>query len=173
MSWSGLGDKFDRSVGRVTERVNRRLTRRDALRTAVLGGAASVAAVTLGQKPALAVDCQCGPTPRCNRYDSSPCPKTPGCPTGFKLCKNRSDQFCSCINGHGNTAGSCCLWSSGNWIACTGLGSGHGYKVCSDCVRHNGCSRWCTCLSNCVCCTCTTAEDIRREQLRLSALAAE
>lgn len=174
MGWSRIGDKLDGSVGRAAEKVNRRVSRRDALRTAVLGGATGFAALTLGQKPALAQACDCGPTPRCDNYGvHAPCPTTPGCPDGFKLCKNKSNRHCSCDQGHFNTFGSCCEWSSGTWIACTGLGNGMGYEVCSDCVGPNGCGHWCTCLSQCVCCDCTSPEDVRREQKRISALAVD
>lgn len=170
-----MADRFDAGVGNAVERMARRLSRRDALRTAVLGGAASVAALTLGQKPALAVTCECGPTDRCSHYNRT-CPSSPGCPEHYIRCKNKSSNYCSCDQGHYNWQGYCCEYSGGTWIACTGLGSGHGYKVCTDCLgprpgKH--CRDWCTCLSACVCCSCTTAKDVRGEQKRLAALGAD
>jgi hypothetical protein len=167
-----MGDKFDARVGNIAERINRRMTRRDALRTAVLGGAASIAALTLGQKPALAVTCECGPTLHCAHYGHK-CPTGSGCPSGYILCKNSSSAYCSCDQGHYNWQGYCCEYSSGTWIACSGLGNGHGYEVCSDCLGpKRECTYWCTCLSECICCDCNNSEDVRAEHKRISALAA-
>ena len=55
-------------------------------------------------------------------------------------------------------------------IACTGLGHGYGYKICKDCIFRHRCRDWCTCLTECVCCTCKTAADFKEEQYRLEML---
>lgn len=167
-----MSERLDTGVGNVVEKMARRLTRRDALRTAVLGGATGLAALTLGQKPALAVTCECGPTLHCSHYHHT-CPSGSGCPSGYILCKNSSSAYCSCDEGHYNWQGYCCEYSSGTWIACSGLGKGHGYEVCSDCLGpERECTYWCTCLSSCICCDCKTASDVRREHERISALSA-
>ena len=48
-----------------------------------------------------------------------------------------------------------------------GLGKGLGYKVCYDCIGASGCEGWCTCLSECICCDCETAHDVKAEQHRI------
>jgi hypothetical protein len=48
-----------------------------------------------------------------------------------------------------------------------GIGKGFGYKVCYDCIGKSGCPGWCTCLSNCICCNCLTARDVKTEQNRI------
>jgi hypothetical protein len=166
-----LGDQIDARVAAVAERIIRTMTRRDALRTAVLGGTAGIAALALGQRPALAVTCYCGPTIPCARYHHT-CPSAAGCPPGYIACKNSSSAYCSCDQGHYNWQGYCCEWASGNWIACSGLGDGYGYKVCSDCLGPaRECTYWCTCLSSCICCDCKNEKDVRAEQERLAAAA--
>lgn len=162
-----MGEKLDTRVGSIAERINRRMTRRNALRTAVLGGAAGIASLALGQSPALAVTCDCGPTYRCGHY-GYPCPNT-GCPSGYSLCKNSSTAYCSCDQGHYNRQGYCCEYSSGQWVACSGLGHGYGYELCYDCLGPGHCADWCTCLSTCICCQCLTPQDVRQEHKRLQA----
>jgi hypothetical protein len=49
------------------------------------------------------------------------------------------------------------------------IGHGYGYKVCYDCIGKAGCAEWCTCLSQCICCECETASDLKSEQRRLQA----
>lgn len=163
MSWARMGEALDARVGSMAEKITRRISRRDALRTAVVGGATGVATLVLGQKPAFAVYCYCGPTYHCSYYRHT-CPSRPGCPSGYILCKNSSSAYCSCDQGHYNQQGYCCEWAAGSWIACSGLGSGHGFKVCSDCLGPaRECAYWCTCLSSCQCCNCTTPADVRAE----------
>ena len=155
MSWKRAGDRFDERVGDLAERIARRVSRRDAVRGALLGGATGLAAIALGESPAQAQACMCGPTRRC-----SGCPDT-GCPHGYHLCKGSFTSDCF------NDQGYRCEWPQGYWIACMGKGSGLGYKVCYDCKNKAGCSEWCTCLSKCVCCDCETALDVSNEQHRL------
>lgn len=155
MSRKSLGERLDDRIGDLTERTARRLSRRDAFRRAVLGGTAGLAAVALGERPAFAATCRCGPTRRC-----SGCPAV-GCPPGHHLCKGSFTSSCF------NTQGYRCEWPQGTWIACTRLGKGLGYKVCYDCIGAGGCRQWCTCQSACICCECHTAADVRAEQLRL------
>ena len=155
MSRKNLAASVDARIAAMTERVVRRMSRRDALRSAVVGGTAGVAALALGQLPAQAATCTCGPTRRCAH-----CPGL-GCPSGYHLCKGSFTS--SCINKQGFR----CEWPSGTWIACMNIGKGYGYKVCYDCINASGCKNWCTCLSECICCQCETARDIRAEQRRI------
>ena len=141
--------------GGLSERIARKVNRRDALRRAVVGGTTGLAALALGASPAQAAGCYCGPTRRCAR-----CPGV-GCPPGHHLCKGSFNG--SCFNSQGFR----CEWPQGSWIACMNLGKGMGYKVCYDCIGHTGCKDWCTCLSECICCGCNNPADIRAEQRRL------
>ena len=163
-----VGEKLDGHVAGIAERVVRTISRRDALRTGVLGGAGAVAALTVGERPASgATGCYCGPTYRCGHW-GNPCPQH-GCPTyGFVLCKN-DGSYCSCRGGGRNSQGYCCEYASGYWVACTGLGRGYGYKLCFDCKR-NSCYFWCTCLSATKCRYCTSPADFHKEQARTQAL---
>jgi hypothetical protein len=144
--------------GSLTERVARRMSRRDALRRVVMGGTTGLAALAVGNSPAQAQTCACGPTQRCAK-----CPDV-GCPSGYYLCKGSYSSDCF------NAQGYRCEWPSGNWIACMGLGKGLGYKVCYDCIGPSGCEGWCTCLTKCICCNCDSPADIRAEQQRLQHL---
>lgn len=158
MNWRQWGAKADARIGDATERAMRRMNRRDVVRTAVLGGAASIAAVAVGERPSFAASCDCGPTKRC-----AGCPAT-GCPSGYSLCLGSSTSNCF------NSQGFRCEWPSGEWVACSGLGRfGHGIEICYDCKGSSGCKGWCTCLSQCICCNCTTAADVVGEQRRLKA----
>jgi hypothetical protein len=75
-----------------------------------------------------------------------------------------------------NTAGQCsgCIYSSGNWISCTGQGTcRNGYVVCTDRrPSGGGCSGTCTCKSACICCGCFTPTEMAAEQNRLHTLVA-
>jgi hypothetical protein len=158
MSWRQAGERFDARIGDLTERAVRRVNRRNALRGVVLGGTAGLAALAIGERPAQAADCQCGPTKRC-----SGCPDI-ACPDGYGLCKGSPTS--SCFNSQGYR----CEWPQGTWIACMGLGKGYGYRVCYDCIGPGGCEDWCTCLSECICCKCRTVTDVRAEQHRIQLL---
>lgn len=155
MTIGHVGQTLDRAVGDATETLTRRLTRRDVVRRAVLGGATGIAFFSIGQRSAFAAGCQCGPTSRC-----SGCPSD-GCPSGYSLCKKPSSGNCT------NNQGYNCIYPSGYWIACSGLGfCGNGYETCYDCIGPSGCAGWCTCLSSCYCCECCTPEQVRAEALR-------
>jgi hypothetical protein len=75
MSWRIFGSTFDDKVGDLAERAARRMTRRQAVRTAVLGSATGIGALTIGVQPALG-SCvgNCGPTPRCSGCPGYGCP---------------------------------------------------------------------------------------------------
>jgi hypothetical protein len=149
--------RVDDRIGSVTERVVRKVNRRDALRRVVIGGTTGLAALAVGASPAqAAASCDCGPTRRC-----SSCPGV-GCPPGHHLCKGSFTSNCF------NTQGFRCEWPSGSWIACMNLGRGLGYKVCYDCIGAGGCRHWCTCLSECICCHCASPADIKAEQRKLA-----
>ena len=160
MAWRQLGSSFDARVSQMTERAARKMARRNILRTVFVGGAASIAAISIGETPALAADCagNCGPTPRCKSCRPTECPH------GYVLCKG--SPWGDCFNKEGYR----CEWPKGMWIACTGLGHGYGYKICKDCIFRHRCRDWCTCLTECVCCTCKTAADFKEEQYRLEML---
>jgi len=152
-----LGPMADGAAGPLGERVARKVNRRDALRRVILGGTTGLAALAVGTNPAqAAASCWCGPTRRCDH-----CPDI-GCPPGHQLCTSAFNNG-NCIN----TQGFPCEWPQGSWIACIGLGKGLGYKVCYDCIGRSGCSQWCTCLSECICCRCASPADVRAEQRRI------
>jgi hypothetical protein len=168
-----LGQKFDARVARLSEGIARRISRRDALRAAIIGGVTSIATLSIGQRPALANYCDCGPTSRCNRYGHR-C-RAYRCPSGYETCKNRHDDYCSCSRGHYNRQGYCCEYANGKWVACNRLGKGHGYRMCYDCVGHGhnraeDCADWCTCLTECICCHCRSAKEVRSELNRIQQL---
>jgi len=156
MAWRQFGSSFDARVSQMTERASRRMSRRNILRTVFVSGAASIAAISIGETPARASDCagNCGPTPRCRNCRPTECPH------GYILCKGSPSSDCF------NKEGYRCEWPSGMWIACTGLGHGYGYKICKDCILPHRCPDWCTCLTECLCCNCKTAADFKEEQRR-------
>ncbi len=160
MAWRQFGSSFDARVSQMTERAARRMSRRNILRTVFVSGAASIAAISIGETPALAADCagHCGPTPRCKGCRPTECPH------GYILCKGSPSGDCF------NKEGYRCEWPRGLWIACTGLGHGYGYKICKDCIFRHRCRDWCTCLTECVCCHCKTAADFKEEQYRIQML---
>jgi hypothetical protein len=157
MAWRQFGSSFDARISQMTERATRRMSRRNVLRTVFVGGAAGIAAISIGEPPAFADDCNrhCGPTRRCGRCRPTECPH------GYVLCKGSFTSDCF------NNEGYRCEWPHGYWIACTGLGHGYGYRICKDCIFRHRCHDWCTCLTDCVCCGCRTAEDFKQEQLQI------
>lgn len=159
-----LGARFDARLGRGAERIVRKIDRRTALRSGILGGAATIGAIVLGQNPASAarpnsVRCpqECGPSPLC----SSGCPQgvgQAGCPPNHTLCKKPS--VC------GNKA---CDYYDGSWVHCEGYGPcGMGYTLCQDC-KPNGNCHICICISGVACSGCCTPSDVIAEQRRIQA----
>jgi hypothetical protein len=151
MIWKQLGEGLDTRIGDVSERATRKMTRRVALRTVVVGGVSGLGALALGQRPAFAAPrcsqgVDCGRTPSCN-YQTFCGGGDSGCPSGYHLCKLSG----SCgTNKTRNEQGYWCEWNSGYWVACTGCGSGGaGSRLCLDCVGPGGCAEWCTCVSPC------------------------
>jgi len=157
MTQRQFGSSFDTRINQMAERATRRMSRRNILRTVFVGGATSIAAISIGETPALADDCtrHCGPTSRCKRCRPTECPR------GYVLCKGSFSGDCF------NNEGYRCEWPHGYWIACTGLGHGYGYRICKDCIFRHRCNDWCTCLTDCVCCSCKTAADFKAEQLQM------
>ncbi len=150
-----LGERFDSSVGGLAERLSRRLSRRDALRTAIVGSAAGIAALTLGETPASAATFDCGPTRRCDNYYGN-------CPSGYSLCKGSSTSNCFNYQGYR------CEWPSGYWVAASGFGKcNEGFYLCYDCIGPGGCTDWCTQLSGLICGNCCKPENVRAEQKRI------
>lgn len=147
MSWKEEETGLDSSVGKLVETVHRRISRRNALRTAVIGGVGTFASLAVGQSPAGAISCDCGPSPRCSSGQGGD-----GCPSGKSLCKKPT---CSCE------------WTSGYWVACTGFGlCKNGYELCYDCHSSGSCTI-CTVLSGIYCSGCCSATDLREEQHRI------
>src|SRR6516165_6703724 len=111
MTWRQFGSTFDARVNQMTERATRRMSRRNILRTVFVSGAASIAAVSIGETPALADDCtsHCGPTPRCSHCRPTEWPQGLwiacnglGHGYGYKMCKDcifrhRCRDWCTCL----------------------------------------------------------------------------
>lgn len=152
--WRGIGREVDARIGRMTEKAVRVVSRRAALRTAILTGAAAAGAVALGQRPAFAaVRCpeRCGPSPLC----SHGCPAL-GCPRHHRLCKHPP-----------YSCGGLCVWSTGTWVHCTGYGKcGQGFTLCQDCKPSHSCDI-CICVSGVVCKDCCTAADVHAEREKM------
>jgi hypothetical protein len=148
---SRMGDQVDRGIGVVSEKATRWMTRRAAMRSAVIGAVAGIGAVALGQTPAFAApNCSsgvdCGPTPSCNNFTFCG-GGSGGCPSGYSLCKLSGP----CGTGKKkNRWGFWCEWSSGHWVACNNCSGSGTYRLCLDCVGPSGCSGWCTCVSPCL-----------------------
>ena len=159
MGWASFGTRLDSKVGELAERTTRAVTRRQAVRTVLVGGATGIASLAVGVDPALA-SCagNCGPTRRCSNC------RPHRCPSGYVLCKGSSTSNCFNYQGYR------CEWPAGHWTACTGLGRGYGYKICQDCIGPGGCRYWCTCLTECKCCNCTTQAEVVAEQHRVQEL---
>jgi hypothetical protein len=158
MTSKHLGTRFDARVGTATERIARRITRRDAVRTAILTGAATVGAIAVGQVPArAAITCpqKCGPSPMCT---SPACPTTSGCPSGKVLCK-KPPSTCSA-----------CEYATGSWVHCHGYGRcGQGFTLCQDCHKSGSCYV-CICLSGILCGQCCSPADVLAEYQRTQEL---
>ena len=173
MVWKGAGANLDSRIGGFAERVNRRLTRRTALRAGIVGSVAGLASIAMGESPAAAYPFSpgCGPTVSC-----SGCGYPQGCPSGYDLCKQSSlcgtpPKAGGVGGGVANDQGFWCEWLGGIWESARNLGHGHGYTLCYDCVKSpidsSTCDTWCTCASACICCQCTTKQDVLTEQKRL------
>ncbi len=169
MTWKDVGTNLDSRVGTIAERVNRRLTRRNALRAGIVSSVAGLAAIASGESPAAAYPYSpgCGPTKYC-----SGCPYPQGCPSGYELCKQSS--LCGTPpskggvgGGSANNQGYWCEWLGGIWESANNLGHGLGYTLCYDCVSspidEAACDTWCTCPSACICCNCQTIAEVRAE----------
>lgn len=157
--WQELGRRIDTRIGRGVEKAGRIISRRAALRTAILTGATAAGAVALGQRPAFArVHCpeRCGPSPLCRHG----CPHL-GCPPRHSLCK--SPPY-SC--------GGWCVYATGTWVHCTGYGKcGRGYRLCQDCRRHHSC-HICICVSGILCRDCCHRRDVEAEAERIQRMIA-
>lgn len=162
-----LLEEFDKQVSVFAESLARRLARRKMLGAAVKGAVATIAAATIGQftniGQAFAVSCTCDD----NWTTGVPCDSigyhcSPSsyCPSGCAVC---------CCND----CGGWCNYPSGSWVSCQGLGTcGNGYKICTDCKCAGSCNHKCTCLSQCICCSCCKKEDVQAEMRRLATLSA-
>jgi len=160
-------EDFDKHVSILSESLARMLSRRKMVGSTIKGVFATVAAATAGQltnvgEAFASHHCTCDDNwtvgkPCANLGHT--CPHHSGCPQGCVVC-------------HSNDCGGWCNWSTGKWVSCHGLGTcGKGYKICTDCKCLH-CSHKCTCLSQCICCSCCTSADVRNEMERLAAVGA-
>jgi hypothetical protein len=86
----------------------------------------------------------------------------PNCPPGRKAKKCPDGyQRCRTVDGVQQCPG--CIYESGFWVSCTGLGEGFGYKICIDCVIPGDCDSSCGCRSSVICRHCTSAADVKAE----------
>ena len=134
----------------MSERLARRISRREAVTTFAKGAAGSVAAFTLGDfiRPSKAyashAEC-CFPFGYCGVHL---CPSANSCPSGWTVCRS--------------TDCSACPYSDGDWVStqCSPCGPGAlSYRMCRDC-RKNGCADKCTCVTSCLCSNCTTPAEV-------------
>jgi hypothetical protein len=75
------------------------------------------------------------------------------CPDGYKRCRK--------IDGEPQCPG--CVYETGYWVSCTGLGEGFGYKICIDCWIPGDCDTTCSCKSKTICKKCSSAADVKAE----------
>jgi hypothetical protein len=91
------------------------------------------------------------------------CPSAGGCPSGCKVCKYP-----------GGTCPSSCGYDDGNWWVWGCGPTGMGAVICYDCQcpsTSTYCNGLCGCRSSCICCHCTTPQELAQEVLRVSAAA--
>lgn len=137
---------IDHRISEISEDANRRIDRRDFLRTFVRRAAGVAAALSIADlaaiRQALATEtealCQCA-YPGCGHCTTclnKQCPRR-GCPSGCTKC-TRND-----------CAG--CPYGDGSWVCCTNCcgSDGSGYLLCFDC-KCPGCAQMCGCRSNCL-----------------------
>lgn len=87
------------------------------------------------------------------------CPGAGGCPSGCKVCKASG----TCPSNCGYPSG---MW----WVFGCGPG-GMGAVQCYDCQcpsSSTGCNGLCGCRSNCICCSCTTPQELARVVRQMS-----
>lgn len=152
-AWKRIGARIDDRIGAGAEKAGRFVSRRAALRTAILTGATAIGSLALGKAPAFAaVRCpeSCGPSPLCSQH----CPPL-GCPAHHSLCK---------VRGGKNPCPGLCVWPNGTWVHCVGYGNcGEGFKLCQDCKPSGSCNI-CICISAVLCRQCCTPQDVRNER---------
>lgn len=157
-------EDFDKQVSIWSESAVRAVNRRRFLHKAAKGAFATVAGLTLGTfvniKDAFAITCTCDWACGVQCYGTGLYHAS--CPSGCVPCIP-SDNCYNCPPGQ-----QLCPYSDGSWVSCTGLGLGGGYKICRDC-RCTSCSSACTILSDCICCSCYTPQQVEAEMRRLAA----
>ena len=95
----------------------------------------------------------------CSEPGGRVCPDCPPgrgakkCPDGYRRCRK--------IDGEPQCAG--CVYDTGYWVSCTGLGEGFGYKICIDCWIPRDCTTTCGCRSKIICKHCSSAADVKAE----------
>ena len=75
------------------------------------------------------------------------------CPDGHKRCQT-IDGVPECVG---------CVYETGWWVSCTGLGEGFGYRICIDCWIPRDCETTCGCRSAVICRHCSSAADVKAE----------
>lgn len=83
------------------------------------------------------------------------------CPPGRKKKCPAGMRRCVTVDGVQQCPG--CIYESGWWVSCTGLGDGMGYKICTDCWVKGDCNTTCGCKSKVICRHCRTADDVKQE----------
>ena len=84
------------------------------------------------------------------------------CPSGKGPKKCPPNHLrCRTIDGVQQCPG--CVYESGWWVSCTGLGEGFGYRICIDCWIPGDCDTTCGCRSKVICRFCTSAADVKAE----------
>lgn len=143
--------ELDTRMGNAGEAIARKLSRRKMLATGVKGGVATLAAAFVGEriglKDAFAAYCPCTWANGNRIYGCS----QGGCPAGWSICTTSTYPV---VNGYG-CDGWCNYAYPGDWVSCSGLGGGLGYKVCTDCNSapcDYGYTPVGTCLSDCLNC---------------------
>lgn len=139
-------------------RIARSISRRKFLDRSLKGFTAGAVGLFAGGSFFTAVarageDCDCH-SPR--GVDCVDCPsgrRKQKCPHGYDKCQT--------IDGVQECPG--CVYETGWWVQCTGLGEGFGYRICSDCVIPGDCETTCGCRSKVICKHCTSPADVRAE----------
>jgi hypothetical protein len=145
--------EVDKRLSVLAESTARRLTRRRALTAGVKGGFAAVIGVALGQGLGLH-SAEAWGTCTCNWAKGircSGCPYGAGCPSGWTVCKLGDPP----VDYRNYGCNGWCNYEYGQWTPCGGLGTGYGYRVCTDC-KTSSCAV-CTCLSQCINCNVSRA----------------
>jgi hypothetical protein len=155
-------EEIDAKLSAASSALARHLNRRQMLSRVVKASAAGVAGLAMGTLTGVSAEAAVH-TYHCGNWFGTGCR---GCSPHCGGCPNFGCPH-GCSQCH---AGNCsvCEYSSGSWVAQSGLGRyGNGFRLCYDC--NCGSCRVCTCLSAVICGQCATAEDVRDATLQVAA----